>query len=78
MSRTKVFLSSPSFFVNLSVKPVKSTLNDKSEPLKLFYLTSDASTCEHFKHLNSFSMKSSGQFNKLILMHSFFECFLTT
>ena len=52
MSRTRVFLSSPSPLVNSSLKPVKSASNDESEPLKPAHLTSDVFTCENFKHLN--------------------------
>ena len=51
-SRTRVFLSSPSISVNSTLNPIKSVLNDESEPLKPAYLTCDASTCEIFKHSN--------------------------
>ena len=51
-SRTRVFLSSPKCLVSLTPKPIKSFSNDESEPLEPAYVTSDASTCEIFKHSN--------------------------
>ena len=47
-----VFLSSPKCLESLTPKSIKSVSNDKSEPLKSAYLTSDVSTCENFKHSN--------------------------
>lgn len=40
-SRTKVFLSSASLFVNATLKPIKFASNDKSKSLKFFYFTND-------------------------------------
>ena len=52
MSRTRVLLGVPSPFVLLTLKPIGLTLNDESKPLKSFYLTSEASTCENIKISN--------------------------
>ena len=52
MSRTRVLLGVPSSFVLLTLKSIRLTSNDESRPLKSFYLTSDASTCENFKVSN--------------------------
>ena len=37
---------------NIKKLDLSTILNDKFKPLKSFYLMSDASTCENFKHLN--------------------------
>ena len=49
---TRVFLSSPNFFVNSTLKFIELASNDESEPLKPVYLTDDASTCGNFKFSN--------------------------
>ena len=49
MSRTRVFLSSPSPFVNSTLKSIGLTSNNESKPLKSFYLANDTSTCENLK-----------------------------
>ena len=51
-SRTGVFLSSLSLFVNSTLKSIKLISTDESKLLKSFYLTSDASTCENLKVSN--------------------------
>ena len=51
-SRTRVLLGVPSFFVLLTLKLIGLTSNEESKPLKSFYLTSDASTCENLKVSN--------------------------
>ena len=60
-SRTRVFLSSPSLFVNSTPKHIGLTLNDESEQLKPSYLTSGASTFEKFKFWIKFFIESNGQ-----------------
>ena len=50
-SKTRVFLSSPNFFVNSTLKSIGLTSNDESKLLKFLYLTSDASTCKKINFL---------------------------
>ena len=48
----EILPSSPNSLMNLSLKPIKSALNNKYELLHPVYFMSDESTCKNFKYLN--------------------------